>query len=91
MAHAPEQGDNHNLDSVPLNHPCPVSRLRVISHNSNKCRETGTREQNYFLSIIPMHVYNTPFRSRMETRPPPEGGGAGGLLSTFFALMVGDP
>jgi hypothetical protein len=48
MVHAPEQGHNHNLDSVALNYPCPVSRLKVISHNRTKYRENGTREQKYF-------------------------------------------
>jgi hypothetical protein len=50
--------------------------------------ETGTSEQNYFFSFIPMKVYNTPFRSRMETRPPR---GHGDPLSTFLALMVAAP
>jgi hypothetical protein len=27
----------------------------------------GTREQNYFLSIMHMQVYNIPLGSRMET------------------------
>jgi hypothetical protein len=52
--HATEQAHHHNLDSVALNYPCPVSRLRVVSHNKTKCRENGTHEQNYFLSIMPM-------------------------------------
>jgi hypothetical protein len=43
-----KQGHNHNLDSVVLNYPCPVSRLRVVSYNRTKCRESGTCEQNYF-------------------------------------------
>jgi hypothetical protein len=71
--HAPEQGHNHNLDSVALNYPYPVSRLRVISHNITKCRENGIHEQNYFLSITPMQAYNTPLGSRMGTGPPPAG------------------
>jgi hypothetical protein len=29
MAHAPEQGHNHNLDGVTLNYPCPISRLKA--------------------------------------------------------------
>jgi hypothetical protein len=40
-AHAPEQGHNHNLDCVALNYLCPVSRLRVTSHNITKCRRMG--------------------------------------------------
>jgi hypothetical protein len=28
----PEQAHNHNVDNVTLNYPCPVSRLRVVSH-----------------------------------------------------------
>jgi hypothetical protein len=76
MAHAPEQGHNHNLDSVAVNNPCPVSQLRVIRQSRTKYRESGTREQNYFLSIIPMQVYNTPFGSWMETGPHHGGLGA---------------
>jgi hypothetical protein len=45
MTHAPEQSHNHNLDSVTLNHSCPISRLRIINHNRTKCKENGTREQ----------------------------------------------
>jgi hypothetical protein len=48
MIYAPEQVHNHNLDSVALNYPCPVSRLRVVRHNMSKCRESGTREHNCF-------------------------------------------
>jgi hypothetical protein len=54
--HAPEQGHNHNLDSITLNYSRPISQLRVISHNRTKCRENGTHEYNYFLSIMPMHI-----------------------------------
>jgi hypothetical protein len=43
-AHASEQGHNHNLDSVVLNYPSPISRLRVVKHNITKYRENGTRE-----------------------------------------------
>jgi hypothetical protein len=74
MAHAPKQGHNNNLDSAALNYPCPISRLRVISHNRIKCRENRTREQITFLSIMPMQVYTASFGSRMETRPPCHGG-----------------
>jgi hypothetical protein len=91
MAHAPEQGHNHNLDSIALNYPCPISRLRVISHNRTKCRENGTREQNYFLSIMSMQVYNTPLGSWMGTGPPPPLRGPGCPPSMFFTLMVGVP
>jgi hypothetical protein len=76
LTHAPEQGHNHNLDSVTLNYPCPVSRLRVMSHNRTKCRKNGTREQNYFLSIMPIQIYNTPFISQMGNGPPYGGQGA---------------
>jgi hypothetical protein len=93
MAHAPEQGNNHNLDSVALNYPFLVSQLRVMSHNRTKCRENGTREQNYFLSIMPMQVYNTPLGSWMGTGTPPptpqRGTGCSPLM--FFMLMVGAP
>jgi hypothetical protein len=71
----PKQGHIHNLDNIALNYPCTVSSLRVVSHNRTKCRENGTREQNYFLSIMPMQVYNTPFRSRMWTGSPAGVGG----------------
>jgi hypothetical protein len=92
-AHAPEQGPKHKLDSIALNNPYPISRLRVLSHSRTRCRESKTREQNYFLFIIPMQVYNTPSGSRMEIGPslsplPPV---IGGLPLTFFALMVGTP
>jgi hypothetical protein len=89
MAHAPKQGHNNNLDSVALNYPCPVSRLRVVSHNRTKCRENKTCEQNYFLSITPMQVYNTPLGSRMGIGRPLWGPGC--PPSTFFMLMVGAP
>jgi hypothetical protein len=75
MAHASEQGHNHKLDSVALNYPCPVNQLRVVSYNKTKCRENGTREQNNFLSIMPMQVYTTPLVSRMGTGPPCGGQG----------------
>jgi hypothetical protein len=84
MAHAPEQGHNHNLDSIALNYPCPISRLRVISHNRTKCRENGTREQNYFLSIMSMQVYNTPLGSWMGTGPPPLPCGGQGVRHRCF-------
>jgi hypothetical protein len=67
---APEQGYNHNLDSVALNNPCPVSQPRVVSHSRTRCRESGAHEHNHFLSFTPMQVYNTPFGSQMETKPP---------------------
>jgi hypothetical protein len=70
MTHAHEQGHNHNLHSIALNYPCLARRLRIVSHNRTKCRENGTREQNYFLFIMPMQVYNTPLGSRMGTRTP---------------------
>jgi hypothetical protein len=78
IAHAPEQGHNHNLDSVALNYPRLVSLLRVMSHNRTKCRENGTREQNYFLSIMPMQVYNTPLGFQMGTGTPPPTGASQG-------------
>jgi hypothetical protein len=48
----------------------------VVSHNKTKCKKNETREQNYFLSIIPMQVYNTSLRCRMGIRPPCGGQGA---------------
>jgi hypothetical protein len=48
MAHAPEQDHNHNIDSVALNYPCPVSRSGIIRHNRTKHRENGIRERSYF-------------------------------------------
>jgi hypothetical protein len=80
MTHAPKQGHNHNLDCVALNYLCPINQLKVVSHNRTKCRENGTREQNYFLS----HTYagqSIPFGSRMGTGTPT---GARGLSLTFF-------
>jgi hypothetical protein len=70
MPHSFEQVHNHNLGSVTLNYPCPVSRLRVVSHNRTKHREAGTVSRITFLSIIPMQVYNTTFRPHMGTGPP---------------------
>jgi hypothetical protein len=61
-----------------------------MSYNRIKCRENGTREQNYFLSIMLMHVYNTPLESRMGTGPP-LWGPPRGPSSTFFTLMVDAP
>jgi hypothetical protein len=52
--HAPEEGHNHNLDSVTLNYPCSISWLRVVSHNRTKGMENRTHEQNYLLSIMTM-------------------------------------
>jgi hypothetical protein len=45
--HAPKQVHDHNLDSVALNYPCPVSWLMTVRHNKTKCRENGTRERSY--------------------------------------------
>jgi hypothetical protein len=70
----PEPDHNYNLDSITLNDPCPVSRLRVVSHNKIKCRENENCEQNYFLSIMHMQIYNTSFGSQMGTGPPPPHG-----------------
>jgi hypothetical protein len=69
MAHVPEQGHNHNLDSVALNYPYLISRPRIVTHNRTKRRENGIHERSYFLSIILVQVYNTPFKSRMQTGP----------------------
>jgi hypothetical protein len=66
----PKQVHNHNLDSVALNYPSPVIRLRWSTIMKPSARKSGTREQNYFLSIIPMHIYNTPCRSRTGPDPP---------------------
>jgi hypothetical protein len=71
MAHAPEQGHNHNLDSIALNYPCPVSWLRVISHNRTKYRENDTCEQNYFLSIMSMQVTTHLLDPGWRLDPPP--------------------
>jgi hypothetical protein len=84
----PEQVHNHNLDSVALNYPCPVSPFRVMSRNRTKCRENGTHEQNYFLSIMPMQVYNTPLGSWIGTDPP-YGGLPRGPQSTFLSVDGG--
>jgi hypothetical protein len=89
IAHAPEQGHNHNLDSVALNYPRLVSLLRVMSHNRTKCRENGTREQNYFLSIMPMQVYNTPLGFQMGTGPPPLRGPPRGPTVDIFYVDDG--
>jgi hypothetical protein len=89
MAHDPKESCNHNLDSVAPNYPCPVSRLRVISHNKTKFRDNGTHEKNYFLSIMPMQVYNTPVNFRMGTVRPLWGPGC--KLSMIYTLMVGAP
>jgi hypothetical protein len=67
MAHPPEQVYNHNLGSVTQNNPCPVNRLRVVSHNKTKRREVGLMSRITFLLIIPMQVYNTPFGSQKGT------------------------
>jgi hypothetical protein len=84
MAHTSEQGHNHKLDSVALNYPCPVNRLRVVSYNKTKCRENGTREQNNFLSIMPMQVYTTPLVSPMGTGPPPPVGARVPVIDVFY-------
>jgi hypothetical protein len=36
----------------------------------DQVQSSGSHEQNYSLSIISMHVYNTPFESQMRTGPP---------------------
>jgi hypothetical protein len=88
MTQGAEQGHNHNLDSIARNYSCPVSRLRVVSHNKTKCRENGNHEQNNFLSITHMHVYNNPLVSRIRTGPPPQPpAGPGCSPSTFFMLI----
>jgi hypothetical protein len=91
MAHAPKQDHNHNLDSIALNNLCFVSRLRVVSYSRTRCRKSETREQNYLLSIMPMQVYNTPFRSRMGTGPPSPPRRPGACHRRFFSLVVGAP
>jgi hypothetical protein len=89
MAHAAEQIHNHNLDSVTLNYPHPVSRLRVVSHNRTKCKDNGTHDQNYFLSIIPMQV--TTHLSDPGWGLDPPRWEPGSPPSMFFTLMVGAP
>jgi hypothetical protein len=90
--HAPKQGHNHNLDIIALNYPCPVSWLRVVSHNRTKCRENGTEEQNYFLSIMSMQLtthLSDPGGRPDPPPPPPQGSGA--RCRCFLALIVGAP
>jgi hypothetical protein len=88
MPHLPEQVHNHNPGSVTLNYPCPVSQLRVVSHNKAKRREAGHVSKITFLSTIPMQVYNTTFDPGWGPDPPQ---GLGGPPSMFLALMVGTP
>jgi hypothetical protein len=83
MAQAPKQVHLHDLNSIALNYPCPVGQLRVVRHKRTKCRKSGTREQNCFLSMITTQVYNTLFGSRMETGPPSGAWGAPSTLFTF--------
>jgi hypothetical protein len=85
-AHAPEQDYNHNLDCVALSYPCPINWLRVVSHNRTKCRENETREQNYFLSIMPMQVTALLSDPGWGPEPPRRPGGP---PSTFFNVDGG--
>jgi hypothetical protein len=63
-----------------------------VSHNKTKYRENETREQNYFLSIMPMQVYNTHLGFWIGTDPPPPPrGGPGCPALVFFTLMVDAP
>jgi hypothetical protein len=71
MAHAPEQDHNHNLDSFTLNNLRLISQLRVVSHSRTRCKESETRQQNYFLSFVPMQVYNTLLDPGWKLDPPP--------------------
>jgi hypothetical protein len=83
MPHPFEQVHNHNLGSVTLNYACPVSRLRVVSHNRTKHREAGPMSRITSLSTIPMQAYNITFGSRMGTGPPMGAWGPAVDISSF--------
>jgi hypothetical protein len=84
-AHATEQDHNHILDCVTLNYPCPINRLRVVSHNRTKCRENRTVSRIAFYLFCPCRSHHT-CESWTETRPHR---GLGGPPLAFIALMVG--
>jgi hypothetical protein len=69
----PEQDHNHNLESVALNYPCPVRRLRIVRHNKARHRENEIREQSYFYLCCLCRSQHT-FGPWTEAGPP--GGAA---------------
>jgi hypothetical protein len=87
MTHASEEdhnhNHNHNLESMALNYPCPIGRLRILRHNGTKHRENRIREWSYiYLCYLcsSQHI----FSSWMETGPP-----QGGPPHDFFTLSGG--
>jgi hypothetical protein len=88
--HTPlEQAYNHNLDSVTLNYPCPVSRLRIVSHNRTMRRVAGPMSRIILCLLYPCRFAYTSLRSRMKTGPPQRSQGV--HHRCFLALMVGAP
>jgi hypothetical protein len=86
MTHATEQGHNHNLDSAALNYPCPVNRLRVVSHNRTKHREVRPVSKiTFYLSCLCM--FTTHLLDPGWTLYPPRGPRP--TFDIFLALMVG--
>jgi NAD(P)H-flavin reductase len=78
-----ERVHNHNSGSVTLNYPCPISRLRVISHSKTNFREAGPHELNY-LFIYHIHAglqYTLQIPDRDRTPM-----GAWGTPSTFLSV-----
>jgi hypothetical protein len=88
MAHPPEQVHYHELGSVKLNYPCPISRQRVVSHSRMRCREVGPVNRITFCLSNPCRFTAHLLDPGWEPDTP---WGPGGPPLTFLVLMVGAP
>jgi hypothetical protein len=70
----PEQVHNHNLGSVRLNYPCPVSRLRVVSHNRTKRRRAGPMSKITLCLSYPCRFTTHSSDPEWRLTPLPHGG-----------------
>jgi hypothetical protein len=70
MLHRPEQVHNHNLSSVTLNYPYPISRPRVVSHNRTKRRVAGPVSRITLCLSYPCRFITYHLNSRWGLDPP---------------------
>jgi hypothetical protein len=85
----PEQVHNHNLGSVRLNYPCPVSRLRVVSHNRTKRRRAGPMSKITLCLSYPCRFTTHSSDPEWRLTPPPSPTGAWGLAFDVFRVDSG--